>query len=156
LKPRQCYVFQQAQSKIMRKQRREVTTMARRKRHSTAEIEPKLEKADALAASGQTQTEIAKALGISVMTLHRWRKARRPSRPSYAESIPSDIGLVHGPTGRRDPRITELEMENSQLRRLVTNLLLERMRLEEVTHAENRRQTRTRDRDDRGKLVANR
>jgi putative transposase len=113
--------------------------MARRKRHSTAEIEPKLEKADALAASGHTQIEIAKVLGISVMTLHRWRKSRRPSRPSAAESIISDIALVHGRTDRRDQRITELELENSQLRRLVTNLLIEKMRLEEETHPESKR-----------------
>src|ERR1700747_2253234 len=110
--------------------------MARRKRHSMAEIEPKRERADTLAASGHTQIEIAKALGISVMTLHRWRKARGRSRPSAAENISSDTALVHGPSPRRDPQIAKLELENAELRRLVTNLLLEKMRLEEGTHLE--------------------
>jgi transposase-like protein len=128
--------------------------MARRKRHSTAEIEPKLEKANVLAASGYTQIEIAKALGISVMTLHRWRKSRQPSGPFAAESISTDIALVHERTDRRDPRITELELENAQLRRLVSNLLLEKMRLEEETRPESKQQPRVRDQDDRGQLVA--
>jgi len=130
--------------------------MAGRKRHSKPEIEPKLERADTLAASGHTQIEIAKALGISVMTLHRWRKARGQSGPSTAEDISSDIAFVHGPSRRRDPRIAELELENARLRRLVTNLLLEQMRLEEETHPESKLQTLPRDRDDLLELMANR
>jgi transposase-like protein len=130
--------------------------MARRKRHSPAEIEPKLGRADSLAASGHTQIEIAKALGVSVMTLHRWRKARGQSRPSAAENISSDIALVHGPSQRRDPQIAQLELENAELRRLITNLLLEKMRLEEEMHLETKRQTRARDGDDRVKPMASR
>jgi putative transposase len=129
--------------------------MARRKRHSIIEIEPKLEKANALAANGHTQIEIAKVLGISVMTLHRWRKSRQPSRSFPMESVASNIALVHVPTARQDQRITELELENSRLRRLVTNLLLEKMRLEE-SQLESRGQANLRERDDRDQLVATR
>ena len=49
------------------------------------------------------QSEIARALDASVMTLHRWRK-----------------------TQARDP-IAQLQHENSLLRRLVTDLLLEKI-----------------------------
>jgi DNA-binding XRE family transcriptional regulator len=45
--------------------------MAGRKRHGAAEIAAKLLEADALAAKGQTQAELAKPLGVSVMTIHR-------------------------------------------------------------------------------------
>ena len=64
--------------------------MTRKKRHSAMEIESKLEQADILSSEGQTQNEIAKALGISVMTFHRWRKARRslPALP-YGAQKPS-------------------------------------------------------------------
>ena len=50
--------------------------MAKKKRHTAAEIAAKLRQADALSAEGRVQNEIAKALGVSVMTFHRWRKAR--------------------------------------------------------------------------------
>jgi hypothetical protein len=99
--------------------------MAKKKRHNTAEIEAKLREADALAAAGRTQSEISKALAISVMTLHRWRKAR-PEQSLLASATVSDAP-EHGRLGR----IAELQLENSRLRKLVTDLLLEKMRLED-------------------------
>jgi len=50
------------------------------------EIESKLEQADILSSEGQTQSEIAKALGISVMTFHRCAKQgdRIPPLPGHA------------------------------------------------------------------------
>lgn len=103
--------------------------MAKKKRHSTAEIEAKLREADTLAAHGRTHGEIAKTLGISVMTFHRWRKAR-PQGPFLKTPIgPSDQSLAM-PTGRMT-RISELQLENTRLRKLVTDLLLEKMRLED-------------------------
>ena len=56
--------------------------MAGKKRHAAAEIAAKLVDANALAKNGQQRAEIAKALGISVMTLHRWRKMREQQAPS--------------------------------------------------------------------------
>jgi hypothetical protein len=41
------------------------------KRHSPAEISAKLEQAAAFAAAGKVQSDIARALGVSIMTLHR-------------------------------------------------------------------------------------
>ena len=100
------------------------------RRHSLAEISAKLEQAAAFAADGKVQSEIAKALGVSVMTLHRWRKLDYLGAP--APSAPFEIGH-----GARDGRaqadvLAELQMENRQLRRIVTDLLLEKAKLEEA------------------------
>jgi len=45
--------------------------MAKQKRHSKVEIATKLAQADDLARQGKPQSEIARTLGVSVMTLHR-------------------------------------------------------------------------------------
>jgi transposase len=108
--------------------------MGKKKRHSLTEIEAKLREATALAAAGRTQSEIAKALGVSVMTLHRWRKAM-PKAPG-GTGVMLAVGLGEASnyaseTGRTG-RISELQLENARLRKLVTDLLLEKMKLEEV------------------------
>jgi hypothetical protein len=48
--------------------------MAKKARHSGAAIAAKLAQADDLPTQGKLQSEIARTLGVSVMTLHRWRK----------------------------------------------------------------------------------
>ncbi len=96
--------------------------MAKKKRHSRVEIATKLAQANDLAMGGKLQSEIARTLGVSVMTLHRWRKASHEPQPAHGEARPN------GGRGR----IAELQVENSRLRRLVTDLLLEKMRLEEA------------------------
>jgi putative transposase len=98
-------------------------------RHTVAEIAAKLEEADALSAKGKLHGDVAKALGVSVMTYHRWRKAREsshlavPAQPGGAEMDASPIEQTR--------RISELQLESSRLRRIVTDLLLEKMNLEE-------------------------
>ena|SRR6266508_6326063 len=104
--------------------------MAKNKRHSREEIAAKLAQARDLAAQGKLQSDIARALGVSVMTLHRWRNI--PARPRSAAMVTEDISgadLAHN----EDKRIGELQIENSRLRRLVTDLLLEKMKLEEAS-----------------------
>ena len=64
-------------------------------------------------------------LGVSVMTLHRWRKAQPGPQPAR------EAGQPDRTRGGRD-RIAELQLENSRLRRLVTDLLLEKIKLEEA------------------------
>jgi len=44
--------------------------MAKKKKHSKVEIATKLAHANDLATQGKLQTEIARTLGVSVMTLH--------------------------------------------------------------------------------------
>jgi len=87
--------------------------------------------ADEMAAQGRLHGDIAKSLGVSVMTYHRWRKARgtlgrpapRPASKTERIDIPTD--------GEQMGQIRELQVENSRLRRLVTDLLLEKVKLEE-------------------------
>src|SRR5262249_14651921 len=54
--------------------------MARLKRHSRVEVATKLAQANDLARQGKLQSEIARMLGVSVMTLHRWRREDEPNR----------------------------------------------------------------------------
>ena len=92
--------------------------MAKKTKHSKAQIAGKLAEANDLAEQGKPQSEIAHALGVSVMTLHRWRKL--PPQPNGSGRIDQT----------QQTGIAELELENSRLRRLVTDLLLEKMNLE--------------------------
>lgn len=81
------------------------------KKHSSAAIIEKLAQADQLAAQGISQNVICKQLGISVMTLHRWR-----SRASNSDGAQLEQRLL---------------LENSRLRDVAANLLLEIRALEE-------------------------
>jgi putative transposase len=107
--------------------------IGRRKKHSTEEIATKLAQAHELAIQGKLQGEIARTLGISIMTLHRWRKTpiapRRASLPTYEMSQPERMRTAAD-------RIAELQLENSRLRRLVTDLLLEKMKVEDAAQSE--------------------
>jgi hypothetical protein len=98
-----------------------------RRRHSKKEITALLARADELAAQGKLQKDIARALSVSVMTLHRWRKGKGAgtSEPEPAQLIEADTVAL----------IEELERENARLRVLVTDLLLEKTRLEESLKA---------------------
>ena len=105
--------------------------MAKKAKHSQAEIASKLAQAGELARQGKLQSEIARTLGVSVMTLHRWRKLSLvPRAASAALNEPSQLDRAPQPG-----RITELQLENSRLRRLVTDLLLEKVKLEEAFQA---------------------
>ena len=94
--------------------------MAKKKRHSRVEIATKLAQANGLATQGKLQSEIARTLGVSVMTLHRWRKAPPGAQPAHETGEP-------GQTRGGGDQIAELELENSRLRRLVTHAELERL-----------------------------
>jgi len=102
-----------------------------KQRHTASEIATKLAMADDMAAQGRRHGDIAKSLGISVMTYHRWRKARGPlTRPASRQA--ADAARADIPTEREQmSQIRELQLENSRLRRLVTDLLLEKVELEE-------------------------
>jgi putative transposase len=107
--------------------------MAKRKRHSRVEIATKLAQANDLATQGKLQSEIARTLGVSVMTLHRWRKAPPGPRPALIAT--HEAGLPYRMSG--GVRIAELQLENSRLRRLVTDLLLEKIKLEEAAQSQS-------------------
>src|SRR5262245_18928380 len=98
--------------------------MAKKRKHFPAEIATLLAQAEDLARQGQLQSEIARTLGVSVMTLHRWHKAQASRTPQTVAPDETDI----------DPgeRISDLKIENARLRKLVTDLRLEKMKLEEA------------------------
>ena len=97
--------------------------------------------ADDMAAQGRLHGDIAKSLGVSVMTYHRWRKARGTLARPVPRTV-SDVERIDIPNEREHTsQIRELQLENSRLRRLVTDLLLEKVKLEEGLqgNAANRR-----------------
>ena len=107
--------------------------MAIKKKHSRAEIATKLAQANDLATQGKLQSEIARTLGVSVMTLHRWRKAPPGLQPALV--APHEASRPDRTRGGGD-QIAELQLENSRLRRLVTDLLLEKIKIEEAAQSQ--------------------
>jgi putative transposase len=105
--------------------------MVTKHRHTESEIATKLAIAEEMAAQGRIHGDIAKSLGISLMTYHRWRKARVKS----VHAVPQrsrDRQRTDNPIEREQmSQIRELRLENSRLRNLVTDLLLEKVKLEE-------------------------
>jgi len=101
-----------------------------RHRHTESEIAAKLMTAGEMAARGVLHRDIARSLGISLMTYQRWRKARRAS-----EHVPQAVvnpGRMAASVGCKEvSQISELKIENIRLRRLVADLLLEKLKLQE-------------------------
>jgi putative transposase len=91
--------------------------------------------ADDMVGRGRLHGDIAKSLGVSVMTYHRWRKARG----ALPRAVPRPVTTAPRPVNNAErvdssaerEQIRELQLENSRLRRLVTDLLLEKIKLEE-------------------------
>ena len=116
-------------------------------KHSPDEIAAKLRQADELAAQGKRRSEILRALGISPMTYHRWRKDRSIASPEPRAPAPSDAPASSGPSkidaasfAALSPReqinaFQELQRENVRLRELFTDALLEKIKLEEEFRA---------------------
>jgi putative transposase len=102
---------------------REIMTM---KRHTPAEIGAALNQARDMTRRGQSQSAICKALDISVMTLHRWRKEFGDSseNSTNGNNLP---GRDH-----TEIQIADLREENQRLRRIVADLLLEKAKVEEA------------------------
>jgi hypothetical protein len=105
------------------------------KKHSRQEILLKLDQAGELVRAGKSHVEVCKVLGVSVMTFHRWRKL-----PMVAKAKIDGSTIVPEQRIRPEPLsvadmgrlLEELTIENSQLRRIVTDLLLEKMKHEET------------------------
>jgi putative transposase len=103
----------------------------KRKRHSAPEVTAKLHQADQMAADGMLQSDIARTLGVSVMTYHRWRAGRPPLENGSAPER-RELRLANQQSEQEQAALLDkLKLENSRLRRLVTDLLLEKVNLEE-------------------------
>ena len=107
------------------------------KRHVSGEISAKLAQANELAAKGKTQREISKALGVSIMTYHRWKKTQNLSDGSdeVKGRGETQAPLSNSSDASSTETIKRLELENSRLRRLVTDMLLDKLKLEEELRA---------------------
>jgi putative transposase len=88
------------------------------KRHSDQEISAILQRARELEQAGRLQAEICEMFGISVMTLHRWRKMERTSVTAAAAKLNAAAAKV------------DIE-ENRLLRKIAFDLLLEIAALKE-------------------------
>ena len=110
------------------------------RRHASEEVTAKLAQASELAAKGKTQREISKALGVSIMTYHRWKKMMTAVEDGAARF---DGGVLVSQSESADPseygdRLKQLEIENTRLRRLVTDMLLEKLKREDELRARQR------------------
>ena len=94
------------------------TKRSNRKRHRPEEVVAKLRQADEALAKGTPIAEVARSLGVSEVTLHRWR---------------AEYGAVDRDAVRR---IKELEKENARLKRLVADQQLDIQILKEVAKGE--------------------
>jgi transposase-like protein len=86
----------------------------KRSRHTPGQIIRKLRDVDRLLAEGKTTGEVARELGVSEATLHRWRN-------QYGGMKADDV-----------KRLKELERENQRLKRIVANQALDIDGLKEI------------------------
>ena len=85
-----------------------------RKRFTAEQIIHQLREAEVLLAQGQTVGEICRHIGISEKSYYRWRR---------------EYGGLKRDQARR---LKDLERENGRLRRVVTDLTLEKLVLKEA------------------------
>ena len=85
-----------------------------RKRHTAEDIVLKLRQVDVLTAQGRPVADAIRTIGVTEVTYYRWR---------------NEYG---GLKGNQVKRLKELETENSQLRRAVSNLTLDKLILQEA------------------------
>ena len=86
----------------------------KRRRHTPEQIIRKLREAERMLGEGKTIPEAAKELQVSEQTFHRWRNQYGGMKANDAK------------------RLKELERENAQLRRAVSDLTLDKMILKEA------------------------
>lgn len=103
------------------------------KKHSHEEILLKLGQAEELTRAGKSQREICKVLGVSVMTFHRWRKLPMTIRAKEEAPtiVPEQPIAPASDAAEMAHRLEELAIENRRLRKIVTDLMLEKMKIEE-------------------------
>ena len=85
------------------------------KRYRPEDIISKLREADILISQGKTVAETIRKLGISDVTYYRWRQEYGGMSTSQAK------------------RLKELEVENTRLRKAVSDLTLDKLILQEAS-----------------------
>jgi putative transposase len=89
-------------------------TLMKRRRHTPEQIVRKLREAERMLGEGKTIPEVAKELGVSEQTYHRWRNQYGGMKADDAK------------------RLEELERENATLKRIVADKELEVVALKEI------------------------
>lgn len=87
----------------------------KRRRHTPEQIIRKLREAERMLGEGEGIPEVAKALGVSEQTFHRWRN-------QYGGMKAQDV-----------KRLKELERENQRLKAIVADQALENRALREIS-----------------------
>jgi putative transposase len=85
-----------------------------RKRYKAEEIVAKLRQVDVLTSQGQSMADAIRQIGVSEVTYYRWRQ---------------EFG---GLKIEQIKRLKELELENSRLRKVVSDLTLDKLILQEA------------------------
>lgn len=85
-----------------------------KKRYKAEDIIHKLREADVLLAQGKTVADVCRALGVTDVTYYRWRKEYGGLKVEQAK------------------RMKELERENTQLRKAVSDLTIDKLILSEI------------------------
>jgi len=98
------------------------------KRHDSQEITTMLRLADDMVRDGKSQKDACKSLGISVMTLHRWKKL--VPAVGLHQDLVEEQNIT--PDARNHGQIDDLRLENQRLRRIVSDLLLEKVKVQEA------------------------
>ena len=86
----------------------------KKKGYSSEEIIRKLRQAEVLLHSGKVMAEVCREIGISDATYYKWRKEYGGMRMDQAK------------------RLKDLERENGRLRRVVADLTLDKLILQDV------------------------
>lgn len=86
----------------------------KRRHHSPEQILRKLREAERMLGEGQRVSEVAKELGVSEATFHRWRNRYGGMKAADAK------------------RLKELERENTRLKAIVADQALENRALQEI------------------------
>jgi putative transposase len=84
------------------------------KRHKPEEIVAKLRQVDVLTSQGQNVADAIRSIGVTEVTYYRWRQ---------------EFG---GLKSDQVKRLKDLEMENTRLRRAVSDLTLDKLILQEA------------------------
>ncbi len=87
----------------------------KRRRHTPEQVIRKLREAERMLGEGEGIPEVAKALGVSEQTFHRWRN-------QYGGMKAQDV-----------KRLKELERENQRLKTIVADQALENRALREIS-----------------------
>jgi putative transposase len=90
-------------------------TLMKRRRHTPEQVIRKLREAERMLGEGEGIPEVAKALGVSEQTFHRWRN-------QYGGMKAQDV-----------KRLKELERENQRLKAIVADQALENRALREIS-----------------------